>query len=43
MQKVRNDKFFANLRNQKPVYNVKAWEEDYKHQVRYNVPNGKEG
>lgn len=33
MQKVRNDKFFANLRNLKPVYSVKKWEDDYKHQV----------
>lgn len=33
MQKVRNDKFFQSLRNQKPVYNVKEWEKDYEHQV----------
>ena len=35
MQKLRNDKFFASLRNQKPVYSVKAWEKDYEHQVSY--------
>ena len=33
MEKVRNDKFFNSLKNQKPVYRVKDWEDAYKHQV----------
>jgi len=37
MEKQRNDKFFASLKNQKPVYRVKDWEDSYKVQVRITV------
>lgn len=37
MEKQRNDKFFASLKNQKPVYRVKEWEDSYKLQVRKEI------